>query len=50
MYYSGKKKRYTLKNQTIVNKNDYVLYKVAHKKGGRQDYDVYKTNHPVTHK
>jgi hypothetical protein len=50
MYYSGKKKRYTLKNQTIVNKNDYVLYKVAHKKGRIHDYDVYKKNHPVTPK
>jgi hypothetical protein len=47
MYYSGKKKRHTIKNQLMVNNRGYILHKVAHKKGKRHDYDVYKNNHPV---
>ena len=47
MYYSGKKKRHTIKNQLMVNNRGYILHKVAHKKGKRHDYDVYKKNHPV---
>ena len=35
MYYSGKKKRHTVKNQLMVNKDDYILYKAKHKKGKR---------------
>ena len=31
----------------IVNKDGYVLHKVAHKKGKRYDYDIYKKDHPV---
>jgi DDE superfamily endonuclease len=49
MYYSwGKKKKHTVKNQLMVNKDGYILYKAKHKKGKRHDYDVYKKNHPVT--
>ena len=48
MYYSGKKrKRHTIKNQIMVNKDGYILHKVAHKKGHRHDYDVYKKDHLV---
>jgi hypothetical protein len=47
MYYSGKKKIHTVKNQIMVNNRGYILHKVAHKKGKRHDYDVYKKNHPV---
>ena len=50
MYYSGKKKRYTVKNQIMVNKDGYILHKATHKKGRRHDYDVYKNNHLVTPK
>ncbi|MDQ6723263.1 MAG: transposase [Thermoproteota archaeon] len=32
MYYSGKKKRHTVKNQIMVNKDGYILHKVNHKK------------------
>ncbi len=31
----------------MVNKDGYILHKVAHKKGKRHDYDIYKRNHPV---
>ena len=47
-YYSGKKKRHTVKNQLMVNNRGYILYKTKHKKGRRHDYNVYKKNHPVT--
>ena len=40
MYYSGKKKRHTVKNQLVVNKNGYIIHKTAkHKKGRRHDYN-----------
>ena len=45
--YSGKKKRHTVKTQLMVNNRGYILHKVAHKKGRRHDYDIYKKNHPV---
>jgi len=48
MYYSGKKKRHTVKNQIMVNNRGYILHKANHKKGRRHDHDIYKTNHPVT--
>jgi hypothetical protein len=41
MYYSGKKKIHTVKNQIMVNNRGYILHKVAHKKGKRHDY-IYK--------
>jgi hypothetical protein len=50
MYYSGKKKRHTVKNQIMVNKDGYILHKICHKKGRKHDYYIYKKNHPVTPK
>lgn len=47
-YYSGKKKKHTVKNQYMVNNQGLVLHKTDHDKGRRHDYDVYKYNHPVT--
>ena len=49
-YYSGKKKRHTVKNQFMVNNRGYILDKVAHKEGRRHDYDVYKKDRPVVPK
>ncbi len=37
-YYSGKKKRYTVKNQLMVNNRGYILHKIGYKKGRRHDY------------
>ena len=49
MYYSGKKKKHTVKNQLMVNNIVVISFiKQTHKKGKRHDYDVYKNNHPVT--
>jgi hypothetical protein len=51
MYYSGKKKRHTVKNLLTVNHRGHILHKANHhKKGKRQDYDIYKKNHHVTTK
>ncbi len=50
MYYSGKKKKHTVKNQIMVNNRGYIIHKAAHEKGRRHDYDFYKKNHPVTPK
>ncbi|MGN6709774.1 MAG: transposase family protein [Candidatus Nitrosocosmicus sp.] len=50
MYYSGKKKRHTLKNQLMVNNRGFIIHKTGHRKGRRHDYDIYKNNHPFTPK
>ena len=50
IFYSGKKKRYAVKNQLMVNNRGYIIHKANHKKGKRHDYDIYKNNHPVTPK
>ena len=51
MYYSGKKKRHTVKNQIMVNNGGFIIHKANHhKKGKKHDYDFYKKNHPVTPK
>jgi hypothetical protein len=47
MYYSGKKKRHTIKNQITVNNRGYITHKANHKKGRGHDYDVYNRDHPV---
>ncbi len=47
IFYSGKKKRHTIKNQITVNNRGYVLHKVRYKKGRKHDYDIYKKNYPV---
>jgi hypothetical protein len=48
IFYSGKRKRHTIKNQFMVNNRGYILHKAAHKKGKRHDYDIYKNTHPLT--
>ncbi len=50
MYYSGKKKRHTIKTQLMVNDHGLVIHKTSHKKGRRHDYDIYKKNHLITPK
>ena len=49
-FYSGKKKRHTIKNQITVNNRGYILHKIRYKKGRKHDYDVYKKNYTVTPK
>ena len=50
IFYSGKKKKHTIKNQITVNNRGYILHKVGYKKGRKHDYDIYKNNHPITPK
>ena len=50
IFYSGKKKRHTVKTQLMVNNQGIVIHKTHYKKGRRHDYDIYKKNHPVTPK
>ena len=48
MYYSGKKKRHTVKTQLMVNNHGYIIHRTKHKQVGKKhDYSIYKTNHPV---
>src|SRR6478735_7761990 len=37
MYYSGKKKKHTVKNQLMVNNRGFILHKANHHKKGRRD-------------
>jgi hypothetical protein len=50
VFYSGKKKRHTVKTQLMVNNRGFIIHKTRYKKGRRHDYDIYKENHPITHK
>lgn len=46
-YYSGKKKKHTVKNLYTVNQKGLIIYKTKHRQIGRKhDYRIYKKNHP----
>ena len=45
-HYSGKKKRHTVKTQLTVNKNGLVIHRTNHARGRRNDYAIFKRNHP----
>jgi hypothetical protein len=47
-YYSGKKKRHTVKTQYMVNSEGLILYKTGHDQGRIHDYEVFKNKHPTT--
>lgn len=46
-YYSGKKKKHTVKTQYMVNKKGEILHKSNHEEGREHDYTVYKNDHPT---
>ena len=47
MYYSGKKKKHTVKNLYTSNQKGLIVYKTGHNQmGKRHDYRIYKKNHP----
>jgi hypothetical protein len=50
LFYSGKKKRHTVKTQLMTNNHGIIIYKSNHKNGRRHDYDIYKEHHLVTPK
>ena len=47
-YYSGKKKKHTIKTQYMVNGEGTILHKTGHKRGRIHDYEIFKNNHPTT--
>lgn len=47
LYYSGKKKKHTVKNLYAVNQKELIIYKSKHRQRGKKhDYKIYKKNHP----
>ena len=47
-YYSGKKKKHTVKTQYMVNSEDVILHKTGHDRGRIHDYEIFKNKHPTT--
>jgi len=45
-YYSGKKKKHTVKTQITVNKKGLILHKTKHRKGKKHDYQIFKEKGP----
>jgi hypothetical protein len=45
-YYSGKKKKHTVKTQIVVNKKGLILHKTKHRNGKQHDYDIFKKTGP----
>ena len=41
MYYSGKKKRHTIKNQLVVNNHGIIIHKIGYKKGRRNMITIF---------
>ncbi len=47
LYYSGKRKKHTVKNLYTANQKGLLIYKTKRRQRGRKhDYKVYKKNHP----
>ena len=46
-YYSGRKRKHTVKTQLMVNTEGLILHKTGHRNGRKHDYDIYKHNHPT---
>jgi hypothetical protein len=47
LYYSGKKKKHTVKNLYTVNQKGMIIYKSERRQiGKKHDYKIYKKNHP----
>ena len=48
-YYSGKKKKHTVKTQYMVNSEGTILlHKTGHDQGRIHDYEIFKNKHPTT--
>ena len=47
-YYSGRRKKHTIKTQYMVNNEGTILYKTGHDRGRIHDYEVFKNKHPIT--
>src|SRR6266516_4609610 len=47
-YYSGKRKKHTVKTQYMVNSKGTILHKTGHNRGRIHDYENLKNKHPTT--
>src|SRR5438477_11119300 len=48
-YYSGKKKKHTVKTQYMVNSDGTILlHKTGHERGRKHDYEIFKNKYPMT--
>jgi DDE superfamily endonuclease/Helix-turn-helix of DDE superfamily endonuclease len=47
-YYSGKKKKHTVKTQFMVNSDGTILHKTGHERGRKHDYEIFKNKYPTT--
>jgi hypothetical protein len=47
-YYSGKKRKHTIKTQYMVNSEGTILHKTGHDRGRIHDYEIFKNKHPIT--
>jgi DDE superfamily endonuclease/Helix-turn-helix of DDE superfamily endonuclease len=47
-YYSGKKKKHTVKTQYMVNSEGTILHKTGHDRGRIHDYEIFKNKLPTT--
>jgi DDE superfamily endonuclease/Helix-turn-helix of DDE superfamily endonuclease len=47
-YYSGKKKKHTVKTQFMVNSDGTILHKTGHERGRKHDYEIFKNKYPMT--
>ena len=45
-FYSGKRKRHSVKTQLAVNRDGLIIHKTGHVRGRKHDYDLFKGNHP----
>ena len=46
-YYSGKKKKHTIKTQYMVNGEGLILHKTGHERGRIHDYEIFKNKPPL---
>ena len=47
-YYSGRRKKHTVKTQYMVNSEGLILHKTGHDRGRIHDYEIFKNKHPTT--
>jgi hypothetical protein len=47
-YYSGKKRKHTIKTQYMVNSEGTILHKTGHDRRRIHDYEIFKNKHPIT--
>ena len=45
-YYSGKKRKHTVKTQIITNKKGLIIHKTGYVNGKKHDYELFKKKHP----